>query len=89
MKKYNSERGSKLLKFINRYVGIPLLCLLKLFKKKNNFPDKIEKIALLKIAAIGDTTILTGIIKDIEEYNPNIEMTLFTGSSNHEFAKLL
>ena len=89
MKKYNPERGSKLLKLIDRYIGIPLIFLLGFFKKRRALPSKIEKVALLKTAAIGDTTILTGVIKDIEEYDTNVKMTLFTGSSNYEFAKLL
>jgi len=88
-KKYNSERGSKSLKFIDRYIGIPLVFLLGFFRKKRKIPKKFEKIALLKTAAIGDTTILTSIIKDIEDFNSNIKITLFTGSSNYEFAKLL
>ena len=89
MKKYNPERGSKLLKFFDRYVGMPLVFSLGILKKRRVLPKEIKKIALLKTAAIGDTTILTGVIKDIEEYNENIKMILFTGSSNYEFAKLL
>lgn len=89
MKKYNPERGSKLLKLIDRYVGISLIFLLGLFKKRRVIPSKIEKVALLKTAAIGDTTLLTAIIKDIEDYDSKIKITLFTGSSNYEFAKLL
>jgi len=89
MKRYNIERGSNLLKFIDKYVGIPLIFLLGLFKKKRKKPNKIERIALLKTAAIGDTTILTAIIKDIKDYDPKIKITLFSGGSNYEFAKLL
>ena len=87
--KYSQERGSKLLKVFDKYVGIPIVFLLGIFKIQKKIPMKIDKIALLKTAAIGDTTILTAIIKDIEEWDSNIKITLFTGSSNYEFAKLL
>jgi len=89
MKKYDSERGSSLLRFFDRYLGIPIVFLLGIFKRKKTLPNDIQRIALLKTAAIGDTTILTAIIKDIEDYDANIKITLFTGSSNYEFAKLL
>ena len=89
MKKYCSERGSKLLKFADRYIGIPFVFLLGLIKQKKKLPKKISKIALLKTAAIGDTVILSAVLKDIEECNPSVKMILFTGSSNYEFAKLL
>ena len=89
MKKYDSERGSSFLRFFDRYLGIPIVFLLGIFKRKKTLPNDIQRIALLKTAAIGDTTILTAIIKDIEDYDANIKITLFTGSSNYEFAKLL
>jgi len=89
MKKYNTERGSTLLKFVDRYIGIPLIFLLRLISKKREVPRQIKNIALLKTAAIGDTVLLTAIISDIQEFNKNIHITLFTGSSNYEFARIL
>lgn len=89
MKKYNSERGSKLLKFVDRYIGVLLVFLLGLIRKKRELPKQIENIALLKSAAIGDTVLLTAIISDIQEFDKNMKITLFTGSSNYEFAKII
>lgn len=85
----SAERGSALLKFLDKWVGIPLIFVLGLFKIKNQLPAKIQTIALLKTAAIGDTVLLTGIVKDLKAAYPNAKIILFTGASNYSFAKLL
>jgi heptosyltransferase I len=87
--KYNPERGSKFLNFLDRYLGIPIVFLLGHLKRSGEKPQLIEKIALLKIAAIGDTILLSAVIKDIKEKLPNAKITLFTGSSNYEIAKII
>ncbi len=87
--KYNSERGNNLLKFGDKYLGIPALFILGTFKRKREKPKSIKRIALLKTAAIGDTVLLSAIIKDIKENLPKTEITLFTGSSNYEIANII
>jgi heptosyltransferase I len=44
-------------------------------------------VALLKTAAIGDTVLLSAIIRDLSQQG--IRVTVFVGSSNYEFAKLI
>ena len=88
-KRYNSERGSELLKFFDRYLGIPLIFTLGYFRKPKNRYKSLEKIALLKTAAIGDTVLLSAVIRDIKERLPNAQVTLFTCSSNYEIAKIM
>jgi len=87
--KYNNERGNRFLKFMDRYLGIPLIFTLGCFKKTNERPSLIERIALLKTAAIGDTVLLSAIINDIKESLPDSRITIFVGSSNYEIAKII
>ena len=86
-----SERGSRVLKFLDRYVGIPLVFILGFLKifNKNKIPQNIKKIAILKTAAIGDTVLLTGIIKDLKKEFPLVEIHFYSGSSNYGFSKLI
>jgi len=49
----------------------------------------IRRFGLLKTAAIGDTVLLTAIIRDILDTYPQSKIVLFAGNSNYEFAKLL
>jgi len=88
-RKYNNERGSKVLKFLDRYLGIPIIFTLGYFRKGRKKPRLIEKIALLKTAAIGDTVLLSAVMRDIKEKLPDAEITFFTGSSNYEIARIV
>jgi ADP-heptose:LPS heptosyltransferase len=83
------ERGNRYLRFLDRYGGIPLIALLGCIKSKKIPPAKIEKIALLKTAGIGDTVLLIGIIQDLKKNHPHAKITLFTGTSNHAMGKLI
>jgi len=86
----NQERNNKLLKFIDRYAGIPLVFFLSIFRIKNKrVPDNITNIAILATAAIGDTIIMSGAVNSIKLKYPNSKITLFCGSSNFQAAKLL
>jgi len=89
MARYNSERGNELLRFLDRYLGIPIVVALGVFKRRRTKIADVKKIALLKTAAIGDTVLLSAVIKDIKENIPESEITLFTGSSNYEIAKII
>lgn len=85
----NKERNNKLLKVIDRYIGIPLVYLLGLKNKKSNTPKVINNLGILATAAIGDTLIMSGAINSIKKKYPKINITLFCGSSNYEISKLL
>lgn len=88
--KYFSERGNPILKLLDRYLGIPLVFFLGLFKKKNNFKDKrIKSIGILCTSGIGDAVIMSGPIKDIKKKYPRSRLYLFTGSSNYEVGILI
>jgi len=82
-------RGNKLLKLLDRYVGIPFIFSLGIFKRKEKYFQNLEKIGILKTAAIGDTILLSAIVKDIFDHLPNAKIVLFSGVSNYEIAKLI
>lgn len=83
------ERGNKYLKWFDRYVGILVVALLSPFKWKRKLPQEIHSIALLKTAAIGDTVLLSGIIRDLQSHFPQVHLTVFTGGSNYELALMI
>ncbi len=82
------ERANKLLKNLDFFLGIPLVFILGIIKKlrrKNRYileKNGISRIGVLKEAAIGDLTILTGILKDLEEAFPEAKIILFCSKSN-------
>ena len=83
------ERGNVLLRFLDRYAGIPIVFCLKLFKRKRHFQKPVHSIALMRTVAIGDTVLLTAIIADLKRVYPTARITFFAGSSNFEFAKTI
>jgi ADP-heptose:LPS heptosyltransferase len=85
-----AERGSKRLHLLDRYIGVPLVRFLGLFVNKNKqIPTQIKRIAIFRTAAIGDTVLLSAIIKDIKEQLPFCEVVLFAGPSNYAVTPLL
>jgi len=92
VRKKNTEikKGSAVLRTLDRYFGIPIVWILGVLRKKRNMQlHQVNKIALLKINAIGDTVLLSAAIKDIREKYPNAKITLFAGDLNYEIAGLL
>ncbi len=88
------ERGNKLLKFFDKYAGIPLVLTLGVFRKKRRFDirsvtsEKLNVI-LLKTAAIGDTVLLSAIAREIKERYPGSSITLLASKSNAPVGAML
>jgi ADP-heptose:LPS heptosyltransferase len=80
--KYDATRGRKSLKFFDRYLGIPIILLLSILRKKRKYSGNFSHIGLLKTGAIGDTVLMLGILQDIREQFPHAKITVFVGSSN-------
>ncbi len=89
-----SPRSNKTLKVLDRKLGIPLVAMLGLAKavcglfRKRVLSEEPRRIGLLKEAAVGDTVLLSGCIKDLQARYPQAHLILFCGESNFDFAKL-
>ncbi len=77
-----SDRGNSLLRFGDRYIGIPLVFLLGLFKKRVKKPDSFKTVGILATAAIGDTLLISPVIKDFKKKYPESEVVIFCGKTN-------
>lgn len=82
-------RGRKTFKLLDRYVGIPILVFLRLFKKKKGLPKEINTIGILTVPAIGDVILLNGLLRDIKKFNRNIRIILFVSREVTEAAELM
>lgn len=82
-------RKRKIYRFLDRYLGIPVLFILSiLLKKRKRLPiENIRKILFIKLAAIGDTIILIPTFRAIKKKFPNAELTLLCTPVNYEIAK--
>lgn len=82
-------RKRKIYRFLDRYLGIPVLFVLGiLLKKRKRLPiENIRKILFIKLAAIGDTIILIPTFRAIKQKFPDSELTLLCTPINYEIAK--
>ncbi|MBV9494709.1 MAG: hypothetical protein JOZ54_10720, partial [Acidobacteria bacterium] len=81
-------RGRRHLKLLDRYAGIPGIALLGL-RRKRAFPREVGRIGLMKTAAIGDTTLLAGLVDDVKLTFPRARLTLVSGPDNAGVVPLL
>lgn len=87
-----SDRGNARLKFLDRYVGIPVVAALGAWRRlrgRRAVPTDWRSIGLLKTAGIGDTVLLSGVINDVRAARPDARIVLFVGGTNAGFARLL
>jgi heptosyltransferase I len=83
------ERGNLKLRMLDKFVGIPLVFFCGLTKfKKAKLAKKIQRIAILNTAAIGDTVLFFGCITDIRINFPEAEIIFFSGNQNYSMAKM-
>lgn len=83
-----NERGNAKLKFFDKFIGVPLvyiLGLLRMKKRQTFMPPK--NIVIVMIAAIGDTILLSSIIKEFKRLYPNVNITLVCSNGNIQAAK--
>lgn len=77
------ERNNSLLRFADRYIGIPLINVLATFKKKRNKPETINRIGLISLGAIGDFILSAGAaIPALAQTYPGAEIVVFTSAAN-------
>lgn len=83
------EKGNKLYHFLDKWMGIPIVFLLGLFSKKRKFPDIVKEIAVINLASIGDSVLMSAIIADIKHRYPSGNLVAFVGGTNFELVKLI
>lgn len=79
------EKGNTNLHFFDRYVGIPILLFLGLFKLvKNKLPQHFspKRIAILNISSIGDTVLMSAPVQDLKLRYPDAQIEIFCGATN-------
>jgi len=75
------RRGSRVLKTFDRLFGIPAIRALGMLPHRRR-PAVFERIGVLRTAAIGDTLLLTGVLRDVAAAFPSARIILVTGTDN-------
>lgn len=83
------KRGSRLNREIDRLVGIPLVVVSGLFRRKRLPAPSPRRIALFSATALGDTFLLAGITRDIRIQMPESEIIMLCGETSRGAGELL
>ncbi len=78
------ERGNFWMRFLDRYVGIPMVLVLSIFKRSNKIEEGINSILVIKIGTIGDTLLLSPVLKAIKDTHPKVLLTVIGSKNNYE-----
>lgn len=78
------ERGNYWLRFLDRYVGIPILYFLSAIKRTNRLDRRINSILVIKLGTIGDTLLLIPVLKSIKDTYPGVSITVIGSKNNFE-----
>ncbi|OQX28701.1 MAG: hypothetical protein B0D92_07550 [Spirochaeta sp. LUC14_002_19_P3] len=83
-----ADRGNALLRFLDRVFGIPVVFFVGLFSRRRKVPENIESIGVLAIAAIGDTILLSAVLRDLQSALGEVKLTVFCSRGNSAAVQL-
>ena len=83
------KRSNLILRWIDRYIGIPLIYLLSLIFNKNKAPIDVKRIAFIQPTAIGDLVLSSSVISAIRIKYPESLIYIIHGKSNAAALELL
>lgn len=86
-----SERGNRILRFLDYWAGIPLCLLTAVYRKFHShaMPKRPERMAILCQGAIGDLLLLSALIQSLHNKFPQAQIDLLLSQSNCQAAELL
>ena len=77
----SGERGNPALRALDRYLGIPIVAVSGALRRKRPRPDELRRIGVLNATSIGDTVLLSAVVRDIAAANPQAETILFASEA--------
>jgi hypothetical protein len=77
-----AERGRGVLRKLDRWIGVPLLGILSIFRVKRPKPQQIQSIGICIFAAIGDALLASVLIADLRKAYPGSKITVFATLAN-------
>lgn len=87
--KIGAERGRRLLRELDRWLGIPLLLLIGLLHPKRPKPASFQSLGICVFAAIGDALLASTLIGELKKAYPQLKITIFATSANAGVFKLV
>jgi len=83
------ERGNRLLRLLDRWVGVPLVAGAGLLHRKRSAPAELHRVGVLCLGCIGDLVLLSGPLADLHAARPQARLTIFCSTPNREVARMI
>jgi heptosyltransferase III len=83
------RRGSKKNRFIDTWLGIPVLNMLAVLRRHRKYPDRVERVGVMCSLALGDTLLVSAAVRSVRSHFPTRHLVFFCGPQNIAAAKLL
>jgi heptosyltransferase III len=83
------ERGSRVKRALDRWIGCPAVWLLGLARRRRACPSEVERIGILMYGAIGDALLASSIIHDLRERYPTARIVAFVSETNRDALDLV
>jgi heptosyltransferase III len=85
----NRERGNRLNRLLDRWLGCPVVFVLGLLHHKRSRPPQVRRIGILAFGAMGDALLLSSLLHDLRVGFPLCSITVFASNSNNAIFDLL
>jgi heptosyltransferase I len=72
----------------DRFAGSAILYVKGIFRKKRSLPEEVHRAAFLKTAALGDTVLISAIVRDFKAAHPRAELVFVCGDDNAAIAEM-
>jgi heptosyltransferase I len=82
-------RGNRLMRFIDRYAGIPLVAGLSMVRRRRTLPPNPRRIGLMKSVSLGDLVLMTGVMRDVRAAFPGATLVLINGDDNRALGRMM
>jgi heptosyltransferase-3 len=76
------ERGNRLLRFADRWFGIPVIAILGVVSKRRRLPDPISVVGILMLGVIGDTILAASIARAVKIWRPKVTVVALVSKGN-------
>jgi len=84
-----AARGDRRLRAVDRTLGVTLLFLAGLFRRRRRPPAAVRRIGLLKSTALGDMILLSAVARDVVAAFPDASVFVLAGRDNADVARLI
>jgi ADP-heptose:LPS heptosyltransferase len=76
------ERGNRLLRFADRWLGIPVVTTLGAVPKRRKPPETIDTVGILMLGVIGDTILAASLAREIKNWRPAVTVVALVSKGN-------